>query len=53
VLNGTDDDDAIAKLNNCDAHNGVTIDSIHLRVNGDDNNPTPTRRSASPTPNTS
>jgi hypothetical protein len=35
---GTGDDDAIAKLNNCDAHNGVTIDSIHYRVNGDDNN---------------
>jgi phosphatidylserine/phosphatidylglycerophosphate/cardiolipin synthase-like enzyme len=37
--NGTDDDAAIARLNNCDAHNGVTIDSVHLRVNGDDNNP--------------
>jgi len=36
--NGTDDDAAIATLNNCDAHNGVTIDSVHLRVNGDDNN---------------
>jgi phosphatidylserine/phosphatidylglycerophosphate/cardiolipin synthase-like enzyme len=35
---GTQDDAAIAKLNNCDAHNGVTIDSVHLRVNGDDNN---------------
>ena len=35
---GTGDDDAIAALNNCDAHNGVTIDSVHLRVNGDDNN---------------
>jgi len=35
---GTDDDAAIATLNNCDAHNGVTIDSIHYRVNGDDNN---------------
>jgi phosphatidylserine/phosphatidylglycerophosphate/cardiolipin synthase-like enzyme len=35
---GTDDDAAIAVLNNCDAHNGVTIDSIHLRVGGDDNN---------------
>jgi PLD-like domain len=29
---GTADDDAIAVLNNCDAHNGVTIDSIHSRV---------------------
>jgi len=36
---GTGDDNAIAKLNDCDAHNGVTIDSIHYRVNGDDNNP--------------
>ncbi|HEU4735345.1 MAG TPA: phospholipase D-like domain-containing protein [Kofleriaceae bacterium] len=35
---GTVDDDAIATLNNCDAHNGVTIDSVHLRVGGDDNN---------------
>ncbi len=38
---GTADDDAIAVLNNCDAHNGVTIDSIHSRVN-DDNDPTDT-----------
>ncbi len=29
---GTDDDAAIAILNNCDAHNGVTIDSIHQYV---------------------
>lgn len=36
---GTGDDNAIAKLNDCDARNGVTIDSIHYRVNGDDNNP--------------
>ncbi|HEX2690831.1 MAG TPA: phospholipase D-like domain-containing protein [Kofleriaceae bacterium] len=35
---GTDDDNAIATLNNCDNHNGVTIDSVHWRVNGDDNN---------------
>jgi len=35
---GTQDDAAIARLNNCDAHNGVTIDSVHLRVGGDDNN---------------
>lgn len=35
---GPGDDAAIAALNNCDAHNGVTIDSVHLRVGGDDNN---------------
>jgi PLD-like domain len=40
---GTDDDDAIAALNNCTAHNGVTIDTIHQNVN-DDNNPNDTER---------
>jgi len=35
---GTGDDNAIAELNNWDAHNGVTIDSVHLKVGGDDNN---------------
>ncbi len=34
---GHSDDDAIAILNNCTAHNGVTIDSIHERA--DDNDP--------------
>lgn len=34
---GTSDDDAIAVLNNCDKHNGVTIDTIHERADGNDN----------------
>jgi len=34
--NGTDDDAAMAILNNCTAHNGVTIDSVHFRVSDND-----------------
>lgn len=33
---GTDDDAAIAILNNCTAHNGVTIDSVHFRDSDND-----------------